>query len=260
MTGQMGASDETGHPASAADASAAGHDMPAALGGFALFAALDPASRTELARGAHLRKWPAGRLIFSRGDPGDAMLAIVRGRIRLSLSSARGREIVLATLGPGEIIGEMALLDGEPRSADASAVGATTCIVLPRARFEAVAARRPDIGLALARHLCMLLRRTNFQMESVALHDLQTRLVRFLLAHLARAPVPGSGARHRIALDLNQGEIAAILGATRPKVNMAFRALAEAGALQRDGDMLICDRELLSRLAEGAPPRAAAAP
>lgn len=246
----MASSSEADHPD---DPPRAPADARFALASVAPFAALDPVSLDELGRGARLRTWPAGALIFSRGDAGDTMLALVEGRIRLSLSSAQGREIVLAKLGPGAIIGEMALIDGAPRSADASAVRAATCIVLPRATFTAVASRRPDVGLALARHLCGLLRSTNFQMESIALYDLQTRLVRFLLSHLARQTVP-TGDRHvRLVLGLSQGEVAAILGASRPKVSMAFQALVAAGALQTDRDTLVCDVALLERLAEGDP-------
>jgi CRP-like cAMP-binding protein len=226
-------------------------EVRVALAGLAPFAALDPTSLDALARGARLRTWPAGALIFSRGDAGDTLLAVVEGRIRLSLSSARGREIVLATLGPGAMIGEMALLDGAPRSADASALRPTRCIVLPRAGFEAVASRCPDVGLALARHLCALLRSTNYQMESIALYDLQTRLVRFLLSQLARQPAAAPGRRVRLALGLSQGEVAAILGASRPKVSMAFQALVAAGALVADGAELICDVDALEGLAEG---------
>jgi CRP-like cAMP-binding protein len=126
-------------------------------------------------------------------------------------------------------------------------------VVLPRATFEAVATTRPQVSLALARHLCALVRSTNFQMESIALYDLQTRLVRFLLSLLARQQEPAHGGRQRIVLGLTQGEVAAILGATRPKVSMAFQALATAGALQSEGDALVCDVALLARLAEGDP-------
>ncbi|HSF65084.1 MAG TPA: Crp/Fnr family transcriptional regulator, partial [Paracoccaceae bacterium] len=234
---------------------------PAAGGGafdslaqFAPFTGLDPASLDDLTRAARPRTWPAGALVFSRGDDGDHLLAVCRGRIRLSLSSARGREIVLRTLEPGDILGEMALLDREPRSADATAVEPTTCLVLPRAGFEAVATRRPDVGMALARHLCALLRRTNFQMESIALYDLQTRLVRFLLSLIDQMPEAGTSGERRLALRLSQGDVAAILGATRPKVNLAFQTLLATGAVRRDGDALICDLAALSRLAEGDTP------
>lgn len=223
------------------------------LQGFPIFSALSPESLADLALVMREQRWGAGKLIFSRGDIGDHMFAILSGRIRLALANAKGREIVLRTLGPGDILGEMALIDGEPRSADATAAEETTCLILPRARFEAVAGQRPDIGMALARHLSSHLRRTNFQMESIALYDLQTRLVRFLLHTLAHTPDAGRDNHRRLTLGVNQTDVSAILGASRPKISQAFHALLAAGAIRRDGDALVCDVAALTALSEGAP-------
>lgn len=216
-----------------------------------MFSAVSEESLADLAQGIREQKWSAGRLVFSRGDPGEQMFAILSGRIRLVLSTPRGREIVLRTLGPGDILGEMALIDGEPRSADATAAEDTTCLVLSRARFQAVAAVRPDVGMALARHLSGNLRRTNFQMESIALYDLQTRLVRFLLHTLSHLPDDGDGKVRRLTLGVNQTDVSAILGASRPKISAAFQSLLATGAIRRDGDALICDVDALTELCEG---------
>lgn len=224
----------------------------AVLSGFAIFAAMEPDSLRALAADLRPRRWTAGAAIFMRGDPGDQMLAVVSGRIRLSLSTAQGREMVLGTVDAGGILGEMALLDGAPRSADATAMEDTACLVLPRARFEAEARRRPDIGLALARHLSARLRRTNFQMESIALYDLQARLVRFLLLALREAPQDGP--RRRLRPGLSQSDIAAILGASRPKVSAAFQSLFATGAVRREGDGYLCDMAALERMLEDDAP------
>lgn len=225
---------------------------PSRLQSFPIFSALSADSLGELAEGMREQRWGAGQLIFSRGDSGDHMFAILSGRIRLVLANARGREIVLRTLGPGDILGEMALIDGEPRSADATAAEETTCLVLPRARFEAVARHRPDVGMAMARHLSSHLRRTNFQMESIALYDLQTRLVRFLLHTIAHTPDTGQGNQRRLTLGVSQTDVSAILGASRPKISQAFQALLSSGAIRRDGDALLCDVATLTALSEGA--------
>lgn len=224
-----------------------------ALRSFPIFSALSDDSLGDLAQGMREQRWGAGKLVFSRGDQGDHMFAILTGRIRLVLANARGREIVLRTLGAGDILGEMALIDGEPRSADATAAEETTCLVLPRARFEAVAQKRPDVGMALARHLSSHLRRTNFQMESIALYDLQTRLVRFLLHTLAHTPGAGIGNQRRLTLGVSQTDVSAILGASRPKVSQAFQALLASGAVRKDGTVLLCDVDALTALAEGDP-------
>jgi CRP/FNR family cyclic AMP-dependent transcriptional regulator len=224
----------------------------AALRAFPIFSSLSDESLADLHKGMREQRWSAGQLIFSRGDTGDHLYTILAGRIRLALSNARGREIVLRTLGPGEILGEMSLIDGEPRSADATAAEDTTCLVLPRLRFEAAARQRPDVGMALARHLSSHLRRTNFQMESIALYDLQTRLVRFLLHSLSHAPDTGEGNLRRLTLGVSQTDVSAILGASRPKISQAFQALLATGAIRRDGDALVCDMTRLTALCEGA--------
>ncbi|HVG49910.1 MAG TPA: Crp/Fnr family transcriptional regulator, partial [Rubellimicrobium sp.] len=159
-------------------------DLAGALARFELFSELSPETLSALAASSRRHSWPAGGLIFQRGDEGDHMLAITEGRVRLSLATAQGRELMLRQLGPWEVMGELSLLDGETRSADATAVEPTAAIILPRARFLEIAGTRPDLGLAVARHLSRLVRSTNQQMESIALYDLRTRLVRFFLFSL----------------------------------------------------------------------------
>jgi CRP-like cAMP-binding protein len=104
----------------------------------------------------------------------------------------------------------------------------------------------------MARHLSSHLRRTNFQMESIALYDLQTRLVRFLLHTLAHTQDTGHGNQRRLTLGVSQTDVSAILGASRPKISQAFQALLSSGAIRRDGDALLCDVAALTALSEGA--------
>jgi CRP-like cAMP-binding protein len=220
------------------------------LDGFPIFAALDAASLDALAAVGHLRRWDSGQVIFQRGDEGAYMLAITEGRVRLALASPEGRELVLRHVGPGDVIGELAVIDGRSRSADALAVEPLTALVFHRDRFLGIAAERPAMGLALAGYLCSLLRSTNFQMESIALYDLQRRLVRFLLftlRHRYGEEIPEEPA---ISLGLNQSDLSAVLGASRPKVNHALQVLIAGGALGRDGDRLICNLDALQAIAD----------
>ncbi len=224
-------------------------DLAALLGRFALFAGLSATTLEALAASGRRHHWAAGGLIFQRGDKGDHMLAITEGRVRLSLGTAGGRELMLGQLGPWDVLGELAVVDGEPRSADAVAVEATTAIVLPRARFLALAEERADLPLALARHLCAMVRATTLQMESIALYDLRMRVIRFVLLSLRQAHGSQLPTEAVLPLRLNQSDLSAILGASRPKVNQALRALIEAGALRRDGTHVICITRRLRELA-----------
>jgi CRP/FNR family transcriptional regulator, cyclic AMP receptor protein len=225
-------------------------DSAEVLNQFAVFAEVDPQTRAELAHAGRVERWPAGQLLFQRGDKDDRLIAVISGQIRLSLLTPQGKELVIKVLGPWEVLGELAVLDGLPRSADAQALEQTAAIVFTRERFLGVCARRPDLPLSLARYLSGLLRATNFQMESIALYDLQARLVRFLLFALEQTHGPTPPRMAPLVLGLSQSDLAAVLGASRPRVNNALQDLIANGAVQRDGAQLICDVARLRGLAD----------
>lgn len=222
------------------------------LRGSQVFATLDEDSLSRLAARGRRHLWPAGAMLFQRGDEGDFLVAVVSGRVRLSVSSPSGRELVLRHVGPGEVTGEFALIDGQPRSADATAVEPVEAMLLSREAFLGVAAERPELGIALARHLCSLLRTTNYQMESVSLYGLRSRVARFIVLTLRELHGDDIPEESPLRLGVNQTEFAAILGASRPKVNQVLQALIADGVLLRDGETLICRRDALLDVAAEA--------
>lgn len=228
---------------------AAKGDIASELLEFAVFSGLDPASLSQLAAAVTRRTWPSGATIFLRGDAETHLLALLDGRVRLSLGTPQGKELVLRHLGPGEILGEMALLDGRPRSADATAVGQVTALVLHSDRFHKIAGENPAIPLAFARYLCGLLRDTNTQMESIALYEMPARIVRFVLYTLRQVHGEDLPEQATLKLGFSQSELASIVGATRPKVNRALQDIMATGALRRDGDALVCNTAALMDLA-----------
>ncbi|MES2664634.1 MAG: Crp/Fnr family transcriptional regulator [Pseudomonadota bacterium] len=223
---------------------------PAFWRSFALFEGADNATLTRLAAAAIRRDWPAGALLFQRGDEGDYLVAIRTGRVRLSLGSAQGRELTLRHAAPGDLLGELALFDAAPRSADAVAAVATSGYVLHRADFLALAAQSPALMQSVTRHLCTRLRETTDQLEGIALYPLDARLARFLLFTLRQIHGDDIPPDPSLRLDITQGELAAVLGASRPKVNRALQALRDAGAVVRQDEGLRCHVERLTRLAE----------
>ena len=102
------------------------------LAGCALFRNLTPDERTALAARAHMRAFEAGDTIFLMGAQHDSMVAVLSGDVKISMTSSEGKEIVLAILHPGEVFGEIAMLDGKPRSADAKALTDCSLAVLDR--------------------------------------------------------------------------------------------------------------------------------
>lgn len=193
-------------------------------------------------------RFGAGQQIFSRGETGDALYLIVEGRVRVSVVAEDGRELSFRHATAGEVFGEIAMLDGGPRTADAVALSATEALALRREDFQAIAAGGPELFMAVIGLLCARLRETSGQLEAIALHTVEARLARFLLLAL-RGQRASEGKRVPLELGFSQSELAQLLGASRPKVNTALRQLEEAGALRRTADRLFVAPDRLAAIA-----------
>lgn len=208
-----------------------------------LFAGVPEAARARLAAAARPVGYAAGEAVFRRGDPGEGMLVLLDGLVRLHLATAGGRELTLGLLGPGEPIGELALIDGGPRSADATALTPARGLMLRHADARAVIAGDAAAAAAMLRTLAARLRRTTDQVEAVGLRSLPQRLAGALLKLAAADP---SG-----LVRLPQGQIAALVAASRPKVNVALAEFRARGLLapHRAG-LRVADAAGLRALAE----------
>ncbi|MDK1384209.1 Crp/Fnr family transcriptional regulator [Sinorhizobium sp. 7-81] len=223
---------------------------PAFWRSFPIFEEFDKETLTELAGIATYRKWPAGTVIFQRGDDGNYMVVVVSGRIKLSLFTPQGRELMLRQHEAGSLFGEMALLDGQPRSADATAVTAAEGYVIGKKAFLDLITHRPQIAEAVIRFLCAQLRDTTERLETIALYDLHARVARFFLATLKQIHGQELPSSANLRLTLSQTDIAAILGASRPKVNRAILSLEECGALKRADGIICCNVDKLLSVAD----------
>ncbi len=202
---------------------------------FDMFSGLDSEAIDALSEAAQNRQWAAGEVLFQRGDKGDWMLAIAEGRVKLTLLTPQGRELILRHAEPGDTLGELALIDDDARSADATAVSPVTGWVLEKARFTRLTSTHPALGLAAARYFSRRLRETTEQLESIALYQLEARLARFFLLNLRQINGEDLPETAILRIEISQGELAAVLGASRPKVNRALQVLQEREALQRSG-------------------------
>lgn len=202
-----------------------------------LFRRLGAVERDVLFARARVQKYSAQSTIFLMGSPGESMLAVLSGSIRISVPSLNGKEVVLAILGPGEICGEIALLDGKERTADARAATDCSVVVLERRDVLAFLAQYPNAWSGLVDVLCERLRIADQQMAEFALLPVSVRLARALL-RLAVSDEPGSnGAALTLPrVHLTQRELGNIIGATRESVNKYL------GAWQRKGHIRIGDR------------------
>jgi len=225
--------------------------MSDALAAVPLFAGLDADGLTSMTRGMRVRRFRRGETIFHLGDPGDALFIVMAGSIKITLPADTGDEAILATLRPGDFFGELALLDGAPRSATAVAIEATETYILPRDQFRELIATEPVMREALLATLAAEVRRLTHHVEELHFLDITGRLA----SRLARLAAE-SGARRladgsvQLAGPLTQGDLAAMIGCTRQSVNKLLGMFSEEGLIRLDRDrIVILDLEGLARSA-----------
>ena len=220
------------------------------LGKSALFGSLADTDRAAIAARMRRVDFDPDQMIFSRGDPGREIYLVLEGRIRLSILSSDGRELSFAHAGPGSIFGEIATLDGGERTAGATAISKVQAMALPQRAMLELIENNPKVAKAAIHFLCTRLRETDQRLEAIALHRIEVRLARLMLSAL-KLQSPGAAGKN-VALDLgmSQGELALLIGASRPKVNIALTMLEDMGAITRAGSKLACDTEVLQNIAD----------
>jgi CRP/FNR family cyclic AMP-dependent transcriptional regulator len=211
-----------------------------------LFGGLDEMSRKAVASELREAAYEPGQVIFSRGEPGSEMHIVTKGRVRLSVLTSDGRELSFAHVEPPSIFGELAVFDGRPRSADATAVNKVETLMLSKAAFLRLLGTRPSVGEAAIRFLAGRLRDADEQLEAIALHPIEARLARFFLAAVRQKDPAGKSEKVSLALPISQSELALLVGASRPKVNAALGLLEAEGAIERRGQQVVCNVAALS--------------
>ena len=227
-------------------------DLERMLQASAVFGCLDDGDRRRLAAAGQRRHYKPRQTIFSKHDPGSFMLAVLAGCVRVCIYSSEGREIALNLIQPGEILGEIAVLDGRPRTADAVAIDTVEALVIDRRDLLALLEERPAAAVAMLAMLCQRLRRTSGQVEALAFHDLPSRLA-MLLLRLADDTGVATTDGVRIARPLAQRDLARLIGSTRESVNRQLRSWSSADIIANDGGHItIRDREALALVADEA--------
>ena len=189
-------------------------DVARVLASASVFSSLDAPALDRLAAAATVRRYRRGEYLFHVGDPGDSLLVIADGLVKVTISSPDGVEVVLATMGRSESLGELAVLDGAPRSASVVAAEPTVVIVLGRRELLNTMSAHPAVMDAVLVSLGALVRRLTETTGDLVFLDLGGRLAKALL-RLA-------GDQQVIDLGLTQSDIAAMVGASRPAVNKAL--------------------------------------
>ena len=200
-----------------------GADKRAILRDHYLFGKLTPQHIDRLSACIVTKTVKRGTNIYAKGDPGTSLCAIGAGTVRISVPSADGKDAVLNVLAKGAIFGEIALLDGNPRTADATAVTDCELYVIERRDFLPLMREEPEIALRLIEILCAKLRRTTQQAEEVMFLDLPSRLAKALL-RLVDGDTAGMQERK---VTITQKDLGNIIGMSRESTNKQLRIWAD---------------------------------
>jgi CRP-like cAMP-binding protein len=208
---------------------------PELLAQVGLFADLTTAELVGLASLMRPRPYAKDEVIYLRGDPGTAFYVIASGKVKIALTSPDGKELILRRLGPGGFHGELALLDDEPRSADAVSTEASVLLVLQRDAFRQFLSEHPGIATKLLSTVSQYLRRNAELIQDATFLDVPARLARILLElatepGATELPLPGAIIPDR----MKQGELAALVGATRESINKWLGSFEKQGLISYD--------------------------
>jgi CRP/FNR family cyclic AMP-dependent transcriptional regulator len=210
-----------------------------------LFRSLQAEERAAIVSRARTSTFKPGETVFSMGSPGDNMMAVLSGTVRISVPAPDGREIMLAILQPGEVFGELAVLDGKDRSADAVADSLCTLAILSRRDVLSFLEHNPAVWPKLVTVLCERLRGADQLLGEVALLQLPVRLAKALLRIVRNEPKSKTGAKTS-RIRFSQRELANMVGGTRESVNKCLAAWQRQGVIRiSEGKIIILNKTAL---------------
>jgi CRP/FNR family transcriptional regulator, cyclic AMP receptor protein len=219
-------------------------DKRAILQHHPLFGALGTALIDQLSAHATSKRIRRGTTIFSKGDPGSCLYAVFSGQVKITVPSGEGKDAVFNLIGPGQIFGEIALLDGGQRTADAVAARDCELLVIDRRDFIPLVQRQPEVAIKLIEILCGRLRNTSEQVEDVIFLDLPARLAKALL-RLAGPAVANA------KIVITQSELGQIIGVSREATNRQLREWERSGWVKLEaGGIVMLQPDALTRLIE----------
>ena len=209
-----------------------------------LFSMLTDVQANAVADAVIKRRFKRGELIVEQGKKTNALFILLNGRARVVTADSRGREVILATLQPGDHIGEMSLIDNEPHSATVRCEVQTDVLMLGRIEFARCLPENTSMAYAVMRGLVQRLRHADRKIESLALMDVYGRVARALL-EFAVETEPGE---MLIREKISRQDIAKMVGASREMVSRVMKDLEERGFIQTQDNGSIVVKDRLSTL------------
>src|SRR3954447_3366284 len=212
-----------------------------------IFSDLEPDAFDQLCRYAKPSNLKRGVTIFSKGDPGNCLYAVISGTVKISTSSAEGRSAILNLIGTGEVFGEIALLDDRERTTDAIANSDCELFVIDRREFIPFLHDQPALAMKFIVLLCTRLRWTSEHVEQIILQDQPGRLASALLRLTEKAKQP----RSERVISITQQEISEMVGMSRESINKQLRAWENRNWVRLEhGAIVVLDATPLQALAE----------
>ena len=206
-----------------------------------MFSDLSADELQRLSNLCHTHHLAAGEVLFQKGDPGDALFGVRRGQIRIETGVSDGSRLTLNFMGPGDLFGEVAVLDGQSRTADATASEATELFILRREDFLNFLEHEPKVAIKVIMLLCQRIRWQSERMEEAVLRPLPARLARRLCALAADF---GS------EVHISQEQLGVFVGAARESVNRQLQSWRKEGILNlQRGRILLQDMPRLTAIA-----------
>ena len=213
-----------------------------------VFAQLDDGDCDAILAQATVARYAEGDPIFAKGDPGNSMMAVLKGRVTISALSPDGRQVVFTVFRDGDVFGEIALLDGKERTADATATSDCELLVVPRRSLLNLLDRQPHLCVRLMLVLCERLRRTNEQVEDLAFLDLEARIAK-VLVRLAEETAEAGSPGKPVGVKISQRALGELVGGSRESVNKHLQQWKRAGIIGLDkGSILVHELEALAAL------------
>jgi len=222
---------------------------PRRLGELELFQGLSPAELAELNGRLHSQTVQAHTHFITAEQPGEVVYVLLEGTVKIYVTRADGREVILAFLGPGDTVGEMSLVDSAGRSANGVTTEPTRLLWMDRASFQGCLRSIAPLANNLVKLLAHRLRFANEQIQALCTLDVSGRVARQILALADRYGSPETGGEVRIPIRLTQSDLAEIVGASRERVNQVIAELKSGGEIAMDPDhrIRVLDRRALAR-------------
>jgi CRP-like cAMP-binding protein len=214
-----------------------------------LFQGLEPAELDALIPVARTVSLAKREQLFHKGDAGTQVYVVIRGKLKALTTSDGGDDVVFSILGEGEVLGEIALLGGTPRTATVTAIDASELLIIDRRDFITFLRSHPEVGIKLLEVLAQRMKRVSELVEDTLFLNLPLRLAKKLL-FLSKVYGQPHDQGLRLDLQLSQEEWGDLVGTTRESINKQFRTWTDAGVISVDqGYLVIQDRRQLERLA-----------